>query len=317
MGVSAACHRFLLQANQRQGFAGSLVTLGRQEIWITSDEFDYTAQQLGSNLQACATTQHERLTQGQASKHFMDDRSYFKSLGFKDYKSLDADPYENADIIFDLGNSELPQELTETTDVVLDIGVIEHCFNIPAALKNIFMLLRTGGRAILFNPTIQQIDASFYFFQPTLFFDYFRANGWRIDRICIYAFPQGKWHNDECNTIIEYEPGLFDLNAYGLDGRRYGVHTVATKLAQSTWNQIPNQRRYKEVWQMTQIMPELNRILQDNHLAVAKIAATVDFDKLVEIVRTRLTQDALDGKPITQAKEKLRQIVQMFLGSHS
>jgi SAM-dependent methyltransferase len=219
MGVSAACHRFLLQAHQRNEFSGTLVTLGRQEIWITAEEFSSTARQLGSNLQASATPQHERLVQEQFSKNYMDDRSYFESLGFKDYKSLDADPYESADIIFDLSNAELPKELVETADVVIDIGVIEHCFNIPAALKNIFMLLKTGGRAILFNPTIQQVDASFYFFQPTLFYDYFKANRWRIDRICVYAFPHGKWHNDECNTIVEYEPGLFDLNAYGLDGR--------------------------------------------------------------------------------------------------
>src|SRR5262249_38707780 len=136
--------------------------------------------------------------------------------------------------------------------------------------------------------------------------------GWQLNRICIYAFPPEKWHNDECNTIIEYEPGLFDLNAYGLDGRRYGIHTVATKLPNATFDKIPNQRRYKEIWEMTQIMPELERILSNNHLAVAKIASTIDFERLVEIVRIRLMHDAIEGRPPTQAGERLRQIVQMY-----
>lgn len=312
MGVSAACHRFFLQANQSRKFAGTLVTLGRQEIWITGADFDKTAKEMGAPLRAAARDE-DRILKGQFSKNYLDDRTYFHSMGFDTYKSLDADSYEGADILFDLGTSELPDELRESADTVIDIGVLEHCFDIPAAFKNIFGLLKVGGRAIFFNPTIQSIDTSFYFFQPTLFHDYFKANGWRLDRICIYAFPQGKWHNDECNTIIEYEPGLMDLNAYGLDGRRYGVHIVVTKLPDSTFDKIPNQRRYKEVWEMTQIMPELNRILTNNSLAVAKVASTVDFDRLVEIVRLRLANDALRGKPQSESTERLRQIVQMYL----
>jgi hypothetical protein len=192
------------------------------------------------------------------------------------------------------------------------MGVLEHCFNIPIALKNIFKLLKVGGRAILFNPTIQPVDTGFFSFQPTAFHDYFKANGWRLERISLFAFPHGKFHNSECDTIIEYEPGLFDLNPFGLDGRRWGVHTVVTKLSGSTWERIPNQRRYREIWEMTQIMPELNKILGRNKLAVNKIAATMDFDQLVEVVRYRLMQNALAGRADAEAQSRLFEIAKMY-----
>ena len=105
MGVSAACHRFLLQAHQRTKFAGTLITLGRQEVWITADDFNSTAEQLGSNLRASASRRDDRIIAGQFSKNYLDDRTYFENLGFSDYRSLDADRYEGADIIFDLGNA--------------------------------------------------------------------------------------------------------------------------------------------------------------------------------------------------------------------
>jgi hypothetical protein len=109
--------------------------------------------------------------------------------------------------------------------------------------------------------------------------------------------------------IVEYEPGLFDLHAFGLDGRRHGLHTVVTKRANSTFDKIPNQRRYKETWQMTQVMPELSRILQTNHSAVAMIASMLDQDTLSRVARMRAMQDAIAGQPAAPFRSRLRRLV--------
>lgn len=71
MGISAACHRFLLQAHQKAKFSGTLVTLGRQDIWISGDEFNNTATQLGCELRAQEKRYPERIPANYFSKNWM------------------------------------------------------------------------------------------------------------------------------------------------------------------------------------------------------------------------------------------------------
>jgi hypothetical protein len=76
MGISAACHRFLLQAHKNAKFSGTLVTLGRQDIWISADDFNNTATQLGCDLRASDKRYPDRIPSNYFSKNWMDDRSY-------------------------------------------------------------------------------------------------------------------------------------------------------------------------------------------------------------------------------------------------
>src|SRR5205814_1882285 len=110
----------------------------------------------------------------------------------------------NADVLFDLNCGDLPEELKESFDVVLDPGTIEHVFHIPHSLKNIFHMLRLGGRVIHISPSSNHMDHGFYMFSPTFFWDYYTANQFDLSFVKIIRYkPQWvfPW------KIASYSPG--------------------------------------------------------------------------------------------------------------
>jgi len=59
-------------------------------------------------------------------------------------RSLDIDPSDGADIVWDM-NLPVPKSLHGTFDMVLDGGTLEHVWNIQQALENCFAMLRPEG----------------------------------------------------------------------------------------------------------------------------------------------------------------------------
>jgi hypothetical protein len=82
-------------------------------------------------------------------------------------------------------------------------------------------------------------------FSPTLFDDFYRANGWRIEASYFFEyFPY--WHRGRFESsrwkIRRYQPGALDPLAYGGFGaRQVALFVVATKLPGSTADRIPQQ----------------------------------------------------------------------------
>ena len=68
----------------------------------------------------------------------------FKALGFGDIETLDFSDFEGAQILQDL-NKPVPPDLQGQFDFIFDGGTIEHVFNVPQALTNVFDLLAPGG----------------------------------------------------------------------------------------------------------------------------------------------------------------------------
>ena len=99
-------------------------------------------------------------------KSASNDVKYFKSLGFNQVHSLDFSDFEGANIIHDL-NIPIKDGLTNSYDLIFDGGTLEHIFNLPEALKNIFLLLKTGGFIVHNLPSHNHVDHGFYMFSPT------------------------------------------------------------------------------------------------------------------------------------------------------
>lgn len=64
-------------------------------------------------------------------------------------------------------------------DIVLDVGTAEHCFNIGQALINMAGLVKQGGYIIHENP-FNCGNHGFYNLNPTLFADFYAANGFEV-----------------------------------------------------------------------------------------------------------------------------------------
>ena len=82
-------------------------------------------------------------------------------------------------------------------------------------------------------------------FSPTLFHDFYTANGWRIEAEYFFEFfPywfRGRFHSTPWK-IRRYTPGCLDHLAYGGFGaRQVALFVVATKVAGATADRIPQQ----------------------------------------------------------------------------
>jgi hypothetical protein len=238
MGIVRSMVALLIEESFREPFAGSIATLGNQDVLLTSDEMEKVASRYGVALP-------------EATK-FMDGtvqvRDLFESLGFTNVTSIDNSDYENADVLMDLNVAGVPQEHRQKYDVVLDGGTLEHIFHVPNVFSNIFELLKPGGRVVHFSPSSNNIDHGFYMFSPTLFHDYYRANHFELNSLYVYRYKGNR--PDKYWDIFESAPGSWeDVSTGGLDDYAYGVFVVATKTNESSGDVIPQQNRYALAWE--------------------------------------------------------------------
>jgi hypothetical protein len=243
MGLRKESICLLMQEGLKQPFKGKITTLGRQDIWVTHQELEKLSQKLGYPLRSVNQIELSEKPEMRA-EGFISDRTLFALLGFDQLQSLDASPYENADILFDLNQNELPAALKESSDVVLDPGTIEHVFHVANSLKNIFHLLKSGGRVIHISPSSNHLDHGFYMFSPTLFSDYYAANRFDLSSLKMIQYkpqPVFPW------KIAAYSPAAFnDFSFGGLDHSMYAVYCVASKTPQSSFDQIPQQYHFAQ-----------------------------------------------------------------------
>jgi SAM-dependent methyltransferase len=248
MGINTSAVKVFLHESRRRGLLGRLLTLGRQDVYLTADELRTTMAEFGKRpVQEIAPSLSKKVTF--AKSNFISDEYLFSALGFTECKALDASSYEEADFVFDLNRSDPPASLVDRWDTVFDGGTTEHVFHLPNALSNIFRFLRIGGRVIHIAPSSNHIDHGFYMFSPTLFWDYYKANNFEINVCQVFRYTQdlyaGAWQ------VCDYVPGgLTRVSMGGLDDALYGVILIATKTPNSTFDVIPQQGLYADnLWQ--------------------------------------------------------------------
>jgi hypothetical protein len=67
----------------------------------------------------------------------------------------------------------------QSYDIVLDVGTVEHCFNIAQAMMNMADLVKLGGYIIHENP-YNCGNHGFYNLNPTFYADFYEANGFKL-----------------------------------------------------------------------------------------------------------------------------------------
>ena len=111
-----------------------------------------------------------------------DAESYFILLGCK-LDVYDIVKERGCEIICDLNELDcgFPQWNNPiiSYDIVLDVGTVEHCFNIGQAIKNMAGMVKMGGYIIHENP-FNCGNHGFYNLNPTFFADFYSANGFEL-----------------------------------------------------------------------------------------------------------------------------------------
>ena len=249
MGIAKGAMKVLMNETKRESFEGlSVLTLGRQDIWFSYDLLLETAKEFDVKLSNVSeiTLSHNSFL---ADSQYISDSCFFQALGFSESKTMDYSDYEFADYILDLNDKKaVLDELCEAFDVIIDSGTIEHVFNIPNALNNIYKMLRKDGRIIHISPSSNHIDHGFYMFSPTLFWDFYHANKYIINTFQVFRYTA--LHYIDPWEISDYQSGCLDYISFGgLDDGIYGIICIATKRKESTGDIIPQQGSYvNKVW---------------------------------------------------------------------
>jgi hypothetical protein len=251
MGIPRGSARLLIEETKARPFSGTVLQLGRSSVYFTERELREWArgQQYDPPSGIPSLLSHDpRLAEQQC----MSDETLFRLLGFDTVESGDIAAWEGADHIFDL-NQAVSESLHGRFDAVFETGTIVQIFDLPQVLENLHHMLKVGGRVIhCAVPSNNHMDLGFYMLCPTFFADYYSANGYRVEchYLCeYYAYWHGaRLHSDRWR-VYDYSPGCLDALSYG----RYGAaqaatFLVATKLEQSTGNQIPQLGQYRQTW---------------------------------------------------------------------
>ena len=112
---------------------------------------------------------------GLKSRQIPDAESFFDALGAK-LTVYDVIRERGCEILLDLNE---PMEACQQYDIVLDVGTLEHCFNIAQAIMNMAMMVKMGGTIIHENP-FNWANHGFYNLNPTFYNDFYCANGFTM-----------------------------------------------------------------------------------------------------------------------------------------
>ena len=110
----------------------------------------------------------------------IDEVDFFKILGFGEVQSLDISDYEGADIILDLCSDDLPDDLVDAYDYIIDGGTLEHAFNTAKALANISKMLKVHGKVMHYTPGNNCMNHGLYQFSPKLLTEFYANNGFDV-----------------------------------------------------------------------------------------------------------------------------------------
>lgn len=131
-----------------------------------------------------------------------------RRLGFGEMETMDFSDYEGATILQDL-NKPVPEALHGQFDFIFDGGTIEHVFDVPQALRNVFHLLKPGGRFVSANGMNGWLAHGLYQFNPELVWTFWgRGAGCKV-HLC-RGVP----------TLAEADRKIYDFPDPALKGNR-------------------------------------------------------------------------------------------------
>lgn len=148
--------------------------------------------------------------------------TFFERIGYPAMKSMDASTYEGCDIVQDL-NDPVVDDLRGKFDLVIDGGTIEHVFNTPQALDNVFHMLKDDGIFISINGMTGWAGHGFYQFSPELVWRY-----WQDTRRCKVEICAAVCIDPSQDTIDVADTGKGGarFRSKGLMGRWYLFYII-------------------------------------------------------------------------------------------
>lgn len=153
----------------------SLCMMGKQAIHIEWDSFMKIVKSYGFRYDE---TMYKKINGIMP----IDSYKFFKMFGISEVHALDVSKHEGADIICDL-NKELPKNLYQQFDFIVNGGTLEHVFDVAKAMTNMSNMVKESGMIIHLAPLAGYVDHGFYSISPTFFLDYYSENNFAIKNL--------------------------------------------------------------------------------------------------------------------------------------
>lgn len=274
MGIAKGAYSLLAELKRDYSeLGGAVLQLGKQTTFLN-------ASQMESSLKKIGVSSAIDLNSRVKSSEHVDDVYLFNSLGFECVDSMDYSDYEGATYIHDF-NQPVPEQFHQKYDAIYDGGTLEHIFDFPQSLRNIFKMLKVGGVVIHSSPSSNHVDHGFYMFSPTVFYDWYSANGFEI--IKSYIFEYQSDHAGKPWKIYQYHPGSIQhlsFGGWGGEDKLLGIYFVARKIRSSTCNLIPQQGAYIRTWSGYGVTPG-----DSPHFPNSEYTASKVFTKIKSFVK--------------------------------
>lgn len=250
MGIASSQglpHLLFLANKYPDQFAGGILQLGRQDTYFDFAVLQSHALRFGVKLRPTPISTVENPWTHQ---QVIDDRTLFSAIGFDTVESLDFVADESPTFVYDL-NEAVPDSFHSRWNVVYDGGTLEHVFDIASALRNVHAMVKPGGLAIHENPTNNFVDHGFWQINPTMFLDFYSANGYEILEAWICLFPSADNIHHEGPRRFVYEPAAFEARSFGrFPNGVASVFIVAKKPLVEKPVVKPTQGFYRRHWRL-------------------------------------------------------------------
>jgi len=167
MGVDIELFERLVELSTRYQPKGRTLMLGRHTLQVQEEiqfKINRVFKQHGVELALEDVLQEDGYCEALMAK-----------LGFGQMEAMDFSDYEGATVLHDL-NRPIPAELEGQFDFIFDGGTIEHVFNVPVALENVFRMLKPGGRFVSANGFNGWPGHGIYQFNPELVWTFWGRN---------------------------------------------------------------------------------------------------------------------------------------------
>jgi hypothetical protein len=240
MAITRHLAELLLIEHRFQPIVGTVLLLGRQEVFLTPDEAVALVRKHGIEPKGRA----EISDFGHARKRgYISDRSFFSLFTDAGVQACDVTDREHADLLFDL-SGPLPPTVLGAFDFIYNGSVLDNVFDVAACMKNIARMMKPTGRVLGYEGmTHRRTSFAYTRISPEWFFDYFAVNGFADVQCYVGAFK-----NDHADPwkLYEWSPYLDEHFAGDLDGGLDCVTIfVAEKAPDSTVDRSPLQNYYR------------------------------------------------------------------------
>lgn len=277
MGLSVRDIKYIIKIVDKYKIQGPLLTLGNQDMYATYQQIiawmkDYNCKQSVPSSIDYSTSAGTAKINAEAKK-YIHAKTFFELLGIpaEQYYDVDKFDFDKPKILFDM-QDEVAHELCDKFNFILDSGTLEHIFDVKQVLSNIVKMTRLNGYVLHIIPTHNFVNHGFYQYCPTLFDDFYTANGFKIVESYIVEIKQF------CNRFYKYSQKQDYLGMYLSPAKRYVSIFLVQKIKEQSKIVNPDQYLYSMLAKNTEaVTADFNKTFIDKFTNLLRQIIPIKF----------------------------------------